>query len=242
MTTAPQLSVIIPCFNEQERIGPTIARANAYLTARGGSFEIFAVDDGSTDSTRSRLEQVSRRMPAVTVLGYDGNKGKGFAVRHAVPRCRGATILYMDADLATPMEELPKLEAGLADHDIAIGSRALPSSQLEVRQPRYREYMGRTFNAMVQLLAVPGINDTQCGFKLLRRSCAQHLFPQLTADTYTFDVELLLLARAYGYRVTEIPVRWKHVANSRVHPVIDSTRMAVDLLRLRWRHRGTHKL
>lgn len=235
------LTVIVPCFNEQERIARTIEQTASWFGARGQPVELLAVDDGSSDLTRPRLEELAARLPVVRVLGYPRNRGKGYAVRHGVQASHGDPVLYMDADLATPIEEYLRLRDALATADIAFGSRALSGSTLLVRQPRYREYMGRTFNLLVRALAVPGVHDTQCGFKLLRRTCALHLFPLLTSDSYSFDVELLMLARRYGYRLAEVPVRWQHIPLSRVHPVLDSARMALDLLRLRLRHLGQHQ-
>lgn len=212
----PLLSVIIPAYNEAARLPRTLEATCVYLDARGTAYEVLVVDDGSTDDTAAVAKEWTNR-PAqpeskLQVLRYEQNRGKGHAVRHGVLRASGERVLYMDADLATPIEEIEKLEAALADGttQVAIGSRPLRQSELLVRQPWYREMLGRGFNQVVQALATPGIQDTQCGFKLLNGEAARHIFSRCQLDGFSFDVEALFLVRKLGYRIAEVPVRWAH--------------------------------
>lgn len=202
-----QLSIVIPAYNEAKRLPRTLEAAWAYVQAHGLEAEILVVDDGSKDETAT----VAAGFPGVTVLSYGGNRGKGHAVRFGVLRAAGERVLFMDADLATPIEELTKLEVALGSGaDYAIGSRPLRESELTVRQPLLRELCGRAFNKIVQLAATPGIEDTQCGFKFLTREAAQAIFSRCQLDGFSFDVEAIFLARRLGLKVAEIPVRWAH--------------------------------
>ena len=232
----PALSVVIPAYDEARRLGPTLDRVAAYLAARGLDAEVLVVDDGSTDATA----EVVRSHPALglRLLAQPENRGKGAALRRGVAESRGARVLLCDADLSTPIEELPALERRLdAGADLAIGSRALPDSDVRVHQPLYRELMGKTFNLIIRLLGVRGLRDTQCGFKLLDGDVARRLFAELRTDRYAYDVELVWLARRHGYRVDEVGVTWIDSPDSRVHPVFDSTAMLRDVVLMRWRHR-----
>lgn len=228
------LSIVIPAYQEEARIGRTLEATRAYLDTRGVSAEVLVVDDGSRDGTARIVEAQSALDPRVELVRLPHNRGKGAAVREGMLRARGSRVLFMDADLATPLEELPKLEAALdRGADLAIGSRGLDSSNIVVHQNPLRETMGKTFNLLVQVLAVRGIRDTQCGFKLFTRAAAHALFREATVDRFAFDVEILLLAQG-RYRVDEVPVTWRHVDNSKVSPLRDATRMALDLTRLRF--------
>lgn len=227
------LSVIIPAYNEAVRLGPTLAEIERYLAGRGESYEILVVDDGSRDDTSG----VARRF-AVTVLRQDPNQGKGAALRRGVLASRGERILLCDADLSTPIAELARLEPRLAEAEVVVGSRGVADSRVAVRQPWYRETMGRVFNLLVRLLAVRGIHDTQCGFKLLRGDLARALFARLTVTRFAYDVELLWLARRAGHRVVEVGVEWHNSTDTRVHAIRDSSRMLLDLVRMRLRHLG----
>lgn len=212
-----QLSIVIPAYNEAQRLPRTLEATLGYLRARGLSSqaEVLVVDDGSRDATAT----VAAGFPGVTVLSYGGNRGKGYAVRYGVLRAAGERVLFMDADLATPIEELAKLEAALdSGAAYAIGSRPLRESELTVRQPLLRELCGRAFNKIVQLAATPGIEDTQCGFKLLTRDAAQAIFSRCQLDGFSFDVEALFLARRLGLKVAEIPVRWAHQEGAAAFP------------------------
>ena len=236
------LSVVIPAYNEERRLETTLVRVSEYLAARGGSYEIVIVDDGSRDKTPEIAARWRQERPCVHVLASPGNRGKGYAVRLGMMEARGDMILFSDADLSTPIEELAKLEQALAEGaDIAIGSRGLRASELSVRQPFYREGLGRAFNVFVRLLAAPGIKDTQCGFKLFRREAARAILPLAKVDGWAFDVETLLIAGRLGYRIAEVPVRWMHSGESRVRILRDGPRMMADLMRIRWwAIRGTY--
>jgi len=243
------LSVVIPAYNEAARISRTLGASLAYLDGRGEPFEILVVDDGSRDATAQTATEWARAHHAtdrLRVLRYEQNRGKGHAVRYGVLRATGAEILFMDADLATPIEELGKLQAALKPSEkvcFAIGSRPLRESQLLVRQPWYREMAGRAFNRVVQLLATPGIQDTQCGFKLLTQDAGRAIFSRCVLDGFSFDVEALFVARRLGYRIAETPVRWAHqegaaAFSSKWAYLRHGARMLADLRRIRWTHRA----
>jgi len=232
---APYLSIIVPAYNEETRLGATLKRMLAYFDAQNYTFEILVADDGSTDGTPDIVEQIAACRPQVRLLSYQPNRGKGYAVRYGILRACGARLLFSDADLATPIEEVEKLLAALdSGYDIAIGSRDVKGSQLIKRQSILREFGGRTFNKVVQLMAVPGIHDTQCGFKLFTRNAAKSIFSRCQVDHFAFDVEVLYLARKlFGMRIAEIPVRWAHQEGSKVVFFRDAFRMIKTLFRIR---------
>lgn len=234
----PALSIVVPAYNEEERIGGTLKRMLAYLDAQPYHYEILVVSDGSMDRTIEIVEQIAECRTEVKCLTYASNRGKGYAVRFGVLRAQGERILFSDADLATPIEEVEKLLASLdAGYDIAIGSRDVAGSQLIRRQSWLREFGGKTFNKMVQIMAVPGIHDTQCGFKLFTRAAAQAIFRQTQVDHFAFDVEVLYLAmKVFGYRIAEVPVRWQHMEGSKVRFARDAYRMAKTVMRIRFTH------
>lgn len=231
-----ELSVVIPAYNEEARLGGTLEQVLAYLNAQPYEWEVLVMDDGSRDRTAALAEQIAARMPAgrVRVLRNPRNLGKGGTIRRGMLEARGAQRLFTDADNSTPIEEVAKLRAALAEgFDVAIGSRALKTSHVEVHQPWYRETMGRTFNLFVQAMVLPGFKDTQCGFKLFRAEVAQAVFPRQRLQGFSFDVEVLYLAKRAGFRIKEVGVRWINSPASRVHPIRDATKMFIDLLRIR---------
>ena len=208
----PELSVVIPAFNEASRLPPTLERVRAYLDARGRPYEILVVDDGSGDDTAARAQAAG-----VTVLRNGVNRGKGYSVRQGMLAARGARRLMTDADLSTPIEELERLAARMDEgFDVVIASRALPLSRIEVHQGAFRENMGRAFNLLVRLLVLPGLLDTQCGFKLFSAAAAEAAFSRARLDGFAFDVEALFIARQRGFRVAELPVVWRNDAATRV--------------------------
>jgi dolichyl-phosphate beta-glucosyltransferase len=228
--TASSLSVIVPAYNEAGRLPATLARVRAYLQDLGREHEILVVDDGSADTTA----QVARAAGAdVRVLRHETNRGKGYAVRRGMLAATGTRRLITDADLSTPIEELVKLEAEI-EHgfDIAIGSRAVAGALIEVHQPAYREAMGRLFNLLVQALLLPGLCDTQCGFKLFTARAAEAAFSPCRLDGFSFDVEALYVARRRGLRIVEVPVVWRNDTASRVSLGGGSAAFA-DLVRIR---------
>jgi dolichyl-phosphate beta-glucosyltransferase len=232
------LSVVIPAYNEAERLGPTLERIVSYLTGRGLGYEVLVVDDGSRDATAEVAAAFADR--GVRVLVQPGNRGKGAAVRRGMVESRGRRALLTDADLSTPIEAVERLEAALADADVVLGSRAVEGADVQVHQPLYRELMGKTFNLVIRVLGVRGFKDTQCGFKLLDGDAARRLFAKMIVDRFAFDVELVWLARREGLRVVEVGVPWVDSPRSRVHPLFDSARMLLDVLTFRshhWRRR-----
>lgn len=228
------LTVVVPAYNEEERLPRTLARLVEYYDAQSYPYDVIVVSDGSRDGTDRVVQDISKAHPEVVLMAYTPNRGKGCAVRTGVLAAKGDFILFCDADLATPQEEteklLPRIELGA---DIAIGSRPLRESRLEVRQPLYRELAGRTFNKAVQLLAVKGIDDTQCGFKLFRRDVAIDIFRRTKVDGFGFDFESLMIARDLGYRIDEVPIRWSHQEGSKVNLLKDGIRMLSELVKLR---------
>ena len=237
----PWLSIIIPAYNESRRIQATLDRVLAYLRGRRRSFEILVVDDGSQDATAESVRL--RGEPEVVVLVSPANRGKGAAVRRGVAASKGENVLLTDADLSVPIEDIerlePLLEGGAA---VVCGSRGLPDSRILIPQPGYRQRMGRTFNWILRRLSLSNFRDTQCGFKLFRGSAARRIFSLCRVDGFAFDVEVLFLAQRMGYRAAEVPVRWQHVPESRVHPVLDASRMFFDVVWLRLAHRNEESL
>lgn len=234
MTHTPVLSVVIPAYNEALRIVNTLERVIAYLERQSYRSEIIVVDDGSFDQTVPVVLNILNHVEGGTLLQNGQNRGKGYSVRQGVLASRGQYVLFSDADLSTPIEEVEKLLPRVrADADIAIGSRGLRSSDVQVHQPFYRELMGKTFNGILRLLGLSQFHDTQCGFKCFRGDAARELFARQTLDHYSFDVEVLLLADMRGYRIEEVPVRWFNEPNSRVSAIKDSARMFADVLKIR---------
>jgi dolichyl-phosphate beta-glucosyltransferase len=194
------------------------------------------MDDGSDDATPEVVAPFRRGIVPVHLLVNGLNRGKGFSVRRGFSQARGAYLLFSDADLSTPITEVEHLLAALQEPvEIAIGSRALAGSRIEVHQPWYRESLGRCFNLLVQALALPGIRDTQCGFKCFRREAALAICQRMTSAGFGFDVEMLYLVRKLGYRVREVPVVWRHSPQTRVRVRRDAASMLGDLWRVRWR-------
>lgn len=230
----PELSVVVPAYDEGVRLAPSLRRIVDHLRGRGLDFELLVVDDGSRDDT----VEVARRFdaPELVVLRHLVNRGKGAALRTGVLASQGDRVLLTDADLSTPITDLDRLEPHLEDVDLVLGSRAVQDAEITDRQPLYRELMGKTFNLLIRLLGVRGIRDTQCGFKLLEGGVARDLFAALTIDRFAYDVELVWLARRRGLQIKEVGVTWADSPDSRVSPVRDSLSMFRDVLRFRFRH------
>ena len=234
MARTPDLSIVIPAYNEESRIEPTVREIIGYCRAQARAFELVVVDDGSRDGTTSVGRLLSEEFPELKLIRLAANHGKGYAVRTGVVNAIGRTVLFADADGATPITEIERLEEALASGaDVAIGSRALPGEGVRVEAKLYRHLIGRTFHHLVERLADAGVKDTQCGFKLFRAPVAQDLFSRLRMNGFSFDVELLVMARRRGYQVTEVPVNWTHQPGSKVRLTLDSLKMAVDLFRIR---------
>ena len=234
------ISVVIPAFNEEERLGATLRQVVGYLRRRGVSYEVIVVDDGSRDRTIETAEALAASLTetGVRVLRHERNRGKGAAVRTGVLASRGAEVLLTDADASTPIEEIEKLERRLPEAPVVIGSRAVAGADIRQHQPFYRELMGKTFNLIIHLLGVRGLQDTQCGFKLMAGDVARELCAEQKIDGFAFDVELVWLARRHGYRVAEVGVIWVNSPDSRVDPLRSSLSMFRDVLRMRLLHAG----
>jgi dolichyl-phosphate beta-glucosyltransferase len=230
------LSVVIPAFNEAQRIEGTMERVLAYFQDIGEECEIIVVIDGGTDETPQILERIASGRTDITVLTNDRNRGKGYSVRRGILHARGQFVLFSDADLSTPIEEATRLLAELEEgYAVAIGSRALEESDIEVAQPWWRRSMGRMFNHVVRGLGLSRFRDTQCGFKAFTRAAARDIFSRARLDGFAFDVEALCIAIDQGYPISELPVKWRNSPESRVRPVRDSMAMFLDLVRIRAR-------
>jgi len=234
------LSVVIPAYNEADRLGPSLERALAYVERRGLDAEILVADDGSRDRTVEIASFYADR--GVRVIRLPENRGKGAAVKAGVAASRGQRILVSDADFSTPIEEIEKLEARLPEAEVVIGSRSVPGADIVERQPFYRELMGKTFNRIIRLFWVRGLADTQCGFKLLAGEPGRAIGRELTIEGFAYDVELIWLARRHGLRVAEVGVVWRNSAASKVHPLRAPIAMLWDLARMPARHRARHRI
>jgi len=230
------ISIVIPAYNEQSRLPGTLEAVTAYLLKSERRFrEVIVVDDGSSDGTAEVVERFAAAHAEVRLLKNPGNRGKGYSVRHGMLEACGDWVLFSDADLSAPIEELAKLEAAALANDaaVAIGSRALDRSLIAIHQSAFREYAGRVFNLLMRLLTGLSLWDTQCGFKLFRRDAAQQVFRRQRVERFGFDAEILFIARLLKYKIVEVPVRWSHSEGTKVSMLADSLNMFVDLFRIR---------
>jgi dolichyl-phosphate beta-glucosyltransferase len=228
----PQLSVVIPAYNEQSRLPATLAAVHGYLAQRAITFEILVVDDGSHDDTAEVVQSFANDHNNVRLLSYQPNQGKGHAIRTGILSAKGDLMLIDDADGSSPIEEIERLERAITGGaDIAIGSRAKPDTTREVKALAYRKFIGNTFNMIVQLL-LPGIYDTQCGFKLFKADVARDIFAASAINGYGFDVEVLHIAKVRGYEIAEIGINWHNVEGSKVNVLVDSPKMFIDVLKV----------
>jgi glycosyltransferase involved in cell wall biosynthesis len=242
---APELSIIIPAYNEEGRLGRGLSRIREYFAGRRvppgvapeiglNQLEILIVDDGSKDGTARIAVEWARDMPCVRLVSNRENRGKGYSVRHGMLEARGRLALFTDADLSSPIEEIEKLLAAIAaGNDIAIGSRALDRSLISIHQSRHRELAGIVFNGLVRMITGLPFHDTQCGFKIFRREPSRVIFEQQRIERFGFDPEILFLAQRHGLRIAEVPVRWAHDPATKVHVLRDSVMMFCDLLVIR---------
>lgn len=235
------LSVVVPAYNEDRRIAITLKKIREYLDCQNYSSEIIVVSDGCTDMTDSCAAESLKDWPNFSLLCRSENKGKGYTVKEGILHSQGRMILFTDADLSTPIEELANFLPWADEFDVIIGSRALPESNIQVRQSFFREYMGKTFNLFVQLLIFQGIKDTQCGFKLFQRQAALDIFNRIKLDGFGFDVEALYVCRKLGYRIKQLPVVWRNSPESRVHVFRSSVEMFLDLFRIKFLHKSLKK-
>lgn len=232
----PFLSIIIPAYNEERRLPGTLQEITAYLARQPYAAEVLVVENGSTDRTTEIAEEYAARFPYIRVL--HSPQGKGAAVKRGMLAGRGEYLYICDTDLSVPIEEVAKfLPPQLSEFDVAIASREAPGAK-RYGEPLYRHLMGRVYNFIAQLVVVPGIQDTQCGFKCLTRQAARAIFSAQVMDGWGFDVELLFIARRWGYRIVEVPVNWYYGKGSRISPLKDSLRMLGELWQVRcngWR-------
>jgi glycosyltransferase involved in cell wall biosynthesis len=235
VTAGPGLSIIIPCFNEEQRLPASLEKVAGYIRERRPNAEVIVVDDGSTDRTAEIAESWRDRIPRLRVLSNGTNRGKGFSVRHGSLEAEGEIILFTDADLSSPIEEGEKLLSALQTHDVAIGSRAMDRGLIEVHESLFREFAGIVFNRIVRTVLWLPFVDTQCGFKAFRRQRCQIIFEQLTIERFGFDPELLYLARHHGLSIKEVPVRWAHSPATKVNMLRDSVQMFLDVFVIRWK-------
>lgn len=232
------LSLVIPAYNEETRIGTTLERALDYLNAQPYDSEIVVVNDGSRDHTRDLvLAHSGRARTPVRLVEYTENRGKGYAVRTGMQtQARGAYRVFYDADGSTPISDLAKLWPHFdAGADIVIGSRSIPGADVQVHQAWYRETMGKIYNVLLRMLRLTRFRDTQCGFKGFTERACSIVFPRQTIERYSFDAELLFIAERRGLRIDEVPVQWLNSPSSRVHPILDASRMFWDMLVVRGR-------
>ena len=226
------LSIIIPVYNEEKRLPHALEQVFAFLEKQAYPGEVLVIENGSTDGTLQLAQQYAMEYPNLRVF-HEPEPGKGNAVRHGMTEARGSYRFVCDVDLSMPVEEINHfLRPVLADFDIAIASREAPGA-VRYNEPYYRHLTGRVFNCLIRLLVLPDIQDTQCGFKCFRAAVAEDIFRYQTLTGWSFDVEILHIARQRGYRITEVPIRWYYSTESKIHILRDSWRMFLDLLTIR---------
>ena len=238
-SSIPEISIVVPAYNEELRLPPTLISMIDYFSENNRNYEILVIDDGSSDRTVEMVDKFSKLKPQIRVISLKKNSGKGCAVRRGVLEAVGEFILFADADGATPIEEIERLEGVLrgGSVSVAIGSRALPSKETNVATSFHRRVLGQSFNRIVNFLVLPGIRDTQCGFKMFTRKAARFLFSTQKSNGFSFDVEILFLAKKVGLEVVEVPVNWTNIPGSKVNLVFDALRMFRDCLFFKLRHR-----
>ena len=230
-------SIVIPAYNEGARLGATLGKVLGYVRSQGwnAEAEVIVVNDGSRDNTAEVVRGFVENDPAVRLVENPGNRGKGYSVRHGMLEARGEVVVFSDADLSSPIEEMPKLLAALVSGaEIAIGSRWLRAELQTQRQSLHRQLFGRVFNFLLRIILGLKFKDTQCGFKAFTRRAAQTILPLQRIERWGFDPEILFLARKFGFRVEEVAVLWGHSGDTRIHPLVDGARMFLELVRIRW--------
>ncbi|OGX15624.1 MAG: hypothetical protein A2166_02510 [Omnitrophica WOR_2 bacterium RBG_13_41_10] len=229
------ISVVIPAYNENVRIVKTLEKTLDYFEIHNYLYEIIIIDDASTDVTYNLVDSLSRGHSNIKILRNRKNMGKGFSVKRGVLESRGDYVLFSDADLSTPIEEIEKFFPHFnKGYDIVIGSRALKDSQILLKQPWYRKNMGKIFNLLVRLFIIKGIKDTQCGFKCFRKEVAHKIFSLQRLNGFCFDVEILYIAKSLGYKIKEVPIIWLNCLQSRVAIFNDSICMFFDLFKIKF--------
>ncbi|MDC0358373.1 glycosyltransferase family 2 protein [Oligoflexia bacterium] len=232
------ISVVVPAFNEELRLPPTLIDMIDYFDTKGETYEIIVVDDGSSDNTGAIVKKFTKIRPHVKLITLPENCGKGRAVRTGALRALGHTILLADADGSTPIEELERLQKVMEQgRDIAIGSRAMASTETRIVTKWYRKVLGRIFNRCVNIILLPGIADTQCGFKLFSAPAAAYIFSTQKSNRFSFDIELLYIARKTDLTVAEIPINWVNIPGSKVNLLVDAFKMFCDIFLFKIQHR-----
>jgi glycosyltransferase involved in cell wall biosynthesis len=231
----PHYSIVIPAYNESARLGASLEKVLAYVHAQGWDAEVIVVNDGSRDNTADIVRAFAAKDPALRLVENPGNHGKGYSVRNGMLNARGRIVLFSDADLSSPIEEAPKLLQALDDGaDIAIGSRWLRAETQTQRQPLHRQLFGRIFNLVLRLTLGLQFKDTQCGFKAFKQPAVQAIFPLQKIERWGFDPEILFLAKKLKFRTQEVSVAWGHSGGTRINPLVDGSRMVMEMLRVRW--------
>ncbi len=234
MSRAPYLSVVIPAYNEAERITPTLRATSAWLEQQGFTYEILVVNDGSRDNTSEVVAALAHELPYLALIDSFPNRGKGHVVRTGMLTARGQLRLFMDADNSTPISELPKLATAIDEgNGVAIGSRRAPGARTTVKPPWYRRAWSRIANRVVQAGLLDGIRDTQCGFKLFTAEAAEACFARAKFTGWAFDLEVLALARRMGYGIAELAVEWQDDARTKISPIRDAIRITREFLKIR---------
>lgn len=237
MNLEPVVSIVIPAYNEEQRIGCSLGRIGDYFDGRGEPWELIVVDDGSTDGTAALVERFATAQPDGTarLLRHETNRGKGAAVRTGMLATRGQVALFTDADLSTPVEQFDLFARRLADGNaVVIGTRKSPEARLEKRQPRLRETLGKGFTWLSNFLVVSGVSDFTCGFKCFSRQAAQTVFKVQRLSNWSFDAEVLFLCRKHGFRIAEVPVHWADAQGTKVRLKRDIIGSLVGLLKVRY--------
>lgn len=228
----PTLSIIFPAHNEEQRLPDTLEKTKAFISQQPYAVEVVIVENASTDRTLEIATGFANSFPNVTVI-HEDRPGKGLAVQRGMLESKGLYRFICDVDLSMPIDEIPRFfPPALKDVDIAIGSREAKGS-VRYNEPEFRHFVGRIFNNLVRWFALPHLQDTQCGFKCFSAKAAETLFPLQTIQGWTFDVEILAVARQFGYRIAEVPIPWYYQPNSKIHVFRDSLHMALDLLKIR---------
>jgi dolichyl-phosphate beta-glucosyltransferase len=231
----PTYSIVIPAYNESRRIPATLSAVVECVRRNGWSAEVIVVDDGSTDTTADVVRTFAQESPEIRLMQNPGNRGKGYSVRSGLLNALGEVVMFTDADLSAPIEEAQGLfNAIAAGADIAIGSRWLERKRQTIRQPLYRQFFGRCFNAVTRTIMGLHFADTQCGFKAFTRAAAQTVFQLQKIERWGFDPEILFIALKRGYRIAEVPVSWAHDERTRISYLKDGMKMLEEIAVVRW--------